>query len=79
MSDIKEIISKVCPTATFEEGECLLVNVPAADWYSFAKELKNNRELDFDVLTALIGMDLLFHIYTPRLGYAFGQGGSRES
>ena len=75
MSDIKEIISKVCPTATFEEGECLLVNVPAADWYSFAKELKNNRELDFDVLTALIGMDwketvgVIYYFTSTRRGW----------
>ena len=57
MSDIKEKISKVCPSATFEEGEILLVNVPEKDWYAFAKQLKENRELDFDVLSAVVGMD----------------------
>lgn len=57
MSDIKDIIGKVCPSATFEDGEKLMVNVPEKEWHSFAKELKENRELDFDVLTAMVGMD----------------------
>ncbi|MDE6717839.1 MAG: hypothetical protein K2J70_06575 [Muribaculaceae bacterium] len=57
MSDIKEKISKVCPSVTFEEGECLQINVPEKDWYALAKQLKENRELDFDVLSAVIGMD----------------------
>ncbi len=57
MSDIKEKISKICPSATFEEGETILVNVPDKDWYAFAKELKENKEFDFDVLTAVVGMD----------------------
>ena len=57
MNDIKDIIAKVCPSAVFEENECLTVCVPEQDWYTFAKELKNNKELGFDVLTALVGMD----------------------
>ncbi len=57
MNDIKDIIAKVCPSAVFEENECLTVSVPEQDWYAFAKELKNNKELGFDVLTALVGMD----------------------
>lgn len=54
---VKECISKICPTATFEEGDILLVNVPAEDWRKLATELKHNPELNFDVLTALVGMD----------------------
>lgn len=57
MSDIKEKISKVCPSATFEEGDTLLVNVPEKDWYDFAKKLKEDKSLDFDVLSAVVGMD----------------------
>ncbi|MBD5203793.1 MAG: NADH-quinone oxidoreductase subunit D [Bacteroidales bacterium] len=57
MSDIKDIIGRLCPSATFEEGDCLLVNVPEPDWFALAKELKDNRELDFDVLSAVVGMD----------------------
>ncbi len=57
MSDIKDRISEICPSATFEEGENLLVNVPEADWYSLAKQLKEDPSLNFDVLTAVVGMD----------------------
>ena len=57
MNDIKEIIGRICPAATFEEGECLLVNVPEKDWYPLAKNLKENKDLDFDVLSAVVGMD----------------------
>lgn len=57
MSDIKEKIGKICASATFEEGDTLLVNVPEKDWYPLAKRLKEDRDLDFDVLTAVVGMD----------------------
>ncbi len=57
MSDIKEKISKLCPVAEFEEGECLLVSVPEKDWYPLAKALKEDPELNFDVLSAVVGMD----------------------
>lgn len=55
--NVKDSISRICPSATFEEGECILVNVPEKDWHSLAKELKENPELDFDVLSAVVGMD----------------------
>ncbi len=54
---VKECISKICPSATFEEGDILLVNVPAEDWRQLATELKHNPELNVDVLTAVVGMD----------------------
>lgn len=54
---VKDCISKICPSATFEEGDILLVNVPAEDWRKLATELKHNPELNFDVLTAVVGMD----------------------
>lgn len=57
MSDIKSIISKICPSVTFEEGDGLLVNVPEKDWYPLAKQLKENKQLNFDVLSAVVGMD----------------------
>ena len=57
MNDIKGIISSICPSATFEEGDCLLVNVPEADWHNLATQLKENPKLNFDVLTAVVGMD----------------------
>ena len=57
MSDIKDIIGKIAPSATFEEGDCLLVNVAEPEWFPLAKELKENPALGFDVLSAVVGMD----------------------
>lgn len=57
MANIQDIIGKICPSATFEQGQTLLVNVPAQDWRKLAVALKQNPDLDFDVLSALIGMD----------------------
>lgn len=57
MSDIKTIIGKVCPSATFEESDGLLINVPEKDWHALAAHLKDDKDLDFDVLTAVVGMD----------------------
>ncbi|MDE6234435.1 MAG: NADH-quinone oxidoreductase subunit D [Muribaculaceae bacterium] len=58
MSDIKEIISGVCPEAVFVEGgETLQVNVPAEKWHDFALTLRDDRRLGFDLLTAVVGMD----------------------
>lgn len=54
---VKDSISKLCPTATFEEGEILLVNVADKDWHALATALKEKPELDYDVLTAVVGMD----------------------
>lgn len=55
MSDLKDKILKIYPDATFEEGECLLVNVAEKDWFKVASALKN--DLGFDVLSALVGVD----------------------
>ena len=58
MSDIKEKILEIYPAAEFSEGETLLVTVAEEkDWYSLAKALKETPGLEFDVLTAVVGMD----------------------
>ena len=57
MSDFKSIISEIYPSATYEEGDSLLVNVADKDWHEVAEKLKNDQRLDFDVLTAVVGMD----------------------
>ena len=58
MSDIKELISAACPQAVFTEGgEYLEVSVPEKLWHDFATRLKNDPELGFDVLSAVVGMD----------------------
>lgn len=54
---VKDIISKICPSATFGEGEILLANVPAGDWRRLAEALKSNPDLNYDVLSAVVGMD----------------------
>ena len=57
MSDIQEKISQLCPSATFTEGDTLLVTVEEKDWYPLAKALKETPGLEFDVLSAVVGMD----------------------
>ncbi|MDE6336220.1 MAG: NADH-quinone oxidoreductase subunit D [Muribaculaceae bacterium] len=57
MSDIKEKISQICPSATFTEGETLMVTVEEKDWYPLAKALKETKGLEFDVCSAVVGMD----------------------
>ena len=57
MANVQEKIAKLFPEATFEEGEWLLVNIPDAKWHSLAKTLKEDPELGFDYLVALVGMD----------------------
>lgn len=57
MSDIKSIISKFCPEATFEEGDTLLINVSENKWHDLARFMKDEPSLAFDVLTAVVGHD----------------------
>ena len=57
MSDIKERISAICPQAQFTDGDTLLVEVPEKDWYPLAKALKETKGLEFDLLSAVVGMD----------------------
>lgn len=54
---VKDSISKICPSATFEDGEILMVNVPDKDWHALATALKENPEFNYDVLSAVVGMD----------------------
>ena len=57
MSDIQEKISRLCPSATFSEADTLMVKVEEKDWHSLAKALKETPGLEFDVLSAVVGMD----------------------
>lgn len=57
MADIQEKITKLFPEAIFEEGDCLLVNIPDAKWHDFAKTLKEDADLSYDYLVAIVGMD----------------------
>ena len=57
MVDLKEKISNLCPSATFEEGEVLLVNVADSEWHTLAKHLKEDVDLNFDFLVSIVGAD----------------------
>ncbi|MCH5236271.1 MAG: NADH-quinone oxidoreductase subunit D [Muribaculaceae bacterium] len=66
MSDIKDKIAEICPSALFTEGETLLVTVEEKNWYPLAKALKETPGLEFDVLSAVVGMD-----WTESLGVIY--------
>ena len=57
MVNIQERISKLCPAVTFEENEVLTAIVPDKDWHGLAKSLKEESDLDFDYLVAIVGVD----------------------
>ena len=75
MANVQEHIARLFPEATFEEGEWLLVNIPDAKWHTLAKTLKEDPELDFDYLVALVGMDwtetlgVMYYFTSARLGH----------
>ena len=60
---LKNIITVLLPNAVFEEeGEWLNVNVEAADWLAFAKQLRNNDVLNLDQLFCLTCVDWKTHL-----------------
>ena len=76
MSDIKEIIKDLCPEAVFTDGgENLQVEVPEKKWHDLARQLKDDKRLRFDVLTAVIGMDwkdsigVIYYLTSTSMGW----------
>ncbi len=57
MAKIQEKISRLFPSATFEEGEMLQINIPEEQFHSLAKTLHDDPELGFDFLVTIVGMD----------------------
>lgn len=57
MENIKQIIVDLLPEAVFEEKEKLTVTVEPTDLRRLIKLLHDNKELPFDYLVYLIGMD----------------------
>ena len=53
--NLQEKIASLCPSATFEEGEYLLVCVDDKEWYALAKALKE--DMGFDYLVSVTGVD----------------------
>lgn len=57
MANIQEKIKSFLPDAVFEEGAILQVSVPDAKWHALAQFLRDDNELKFDYLVAIVGMD----------------------
>lgn len=58
MSDIKQKISSICPSVAFEDAADVLVAIiPDKDWHAAALKLRDDKDLAFDLLTAVVGMD----------------------
>ena len=65
--ELRDSIGKIEPTATFEEGKQYLnVFVAPEKWYNLAKQLKESKELGFDYLFNLTGVD-----YGDNLGVVY--------
>lgn len=57
MATIQDKIAKLFPSATFEEGEVLLINIPDARLHDLATTLHDDADLAFDFLVTIVGMD----------------------
>lgn len=58
MENIQEKIVALFPSVQFDTtGETPLILVPDSNWHQLAKELKENPDFDFDLLSAVVGMD----------------------
>ena len=57
MANLQDKIASLFPEATFEEGEFLLVNIPAEKLHPLVKALRDEKELAFDFLVTIVGMD----------------------
>jgi NADH:ubiquinone oxidoreductase subunit C len=61
--ELKIKISELQPAATFEEGtEWLTINMVAANWLSFAGQLRNDSSLNFNFLFCLTCVDWKTHL-----------------
>ena len=62
-AELKEQLSQLHPTLSFEEGaEWLQVHVEAAEWLSVAEKLINNSDLSFDFLFCVTCVDWKTHL-----------------
>lgn len=60
---LKEKLTELLPTATFEEGgQWLNINVAPNDFYAFATQLRNEEDLFFDYLFCLTCIDWKTHL-----------------
>jgi len=61
--ELKIKLSEISPSISYEEGgQWLTVNVEPKDWLSFAKQLRNTHDLNFDYLFCLTCVDWKTHL-----------------
>jgi NADH:ubiquinone oxidoreductase subunit C len=61
--ELKNKITGLLPTATFEEGgEWLHIQIDPKDWLHFAQQLRNDSDLFFDYLFCLTCIDWKTHL-----------------
>lgn len=61
--ELKIKLTELLPAATFEEGgEWITINVEAADWLAFARQLRQDEALFFDYLFCLTCVDWKTHL-----------------
>lgn len=57
MADNRDIIAKLFPNVTVEEGDITTLIVPDNEWHKVAQTLRDTPELAFDYLITIVGMD----------------------
>ena len=60
--ELKIKFTELLPSATFEDGEWLTINMEPKEWPSFAQKLRHNDELKFDFLFCLTCIDWKTHL-----------------
>lgn len=73
---LKNLINSKLPDLEWEENpQFLQVIIPNDKWYEFAKDLKENKELSFDYMFCLTGIDLkeniqvIYHLESTELNH----------
>ncbi|MDE5811188.1 MAG: NADH-quinone oxidoreductase subunit D [Muribaculaceae bacterium] len=57
MAQLQEKIAKLFPQATFEEADVLTINIADAQLHDLAATLRDDKDLSFDYLMTIVGMD----------------------
>lgn len=57
MANLQDKIGKLFPEAVFEDGEILTINIPDAKLHELVKTLRDDKDLAFDYLVTIVGMD----------------------
>lgn len=72
---MKDKILNIAPDATFQEGRLLTVCLPKETFHDTALRLRHDKELQFDFLVCMTGMDwgenlgVMYHLRSTRLGH----------